>query len=334
MFSGREQSAIPPLAESHPITVGFVDVDLFDFNFRDLDNHPQFSQERDDWPPPGHRPWTSLMADEDLIKVVTPHYPGMDPWRGEARELVDRNSAELGGTEIFQESRDRMNEFDQAAPTCTGIPDCGSAPTPPTCQGQGEGCQEQWEDYEDDLADHRECLADRAEAIAECEAIADEVEEAVGTPGSGLPEELLADTDSGLTEGFFQCFDMETIVQLGKKADEASLCFWKDDGDEIEDCLEEHGVDEESIFTKLATELGKGNIRARPYAHCLPQLGLMKFNMQDADSYEQLHPLEAGWGCGGIRGRIVPNSFALMSTGTNHRAASPALVTVEVTDSN
>lgn len=130
-------------------------------------------------------------------------------------------------------------------------------------------------------------------------------------------------------DAYFECFDVDFLNTQLLQVD-GSLWACLNHG-----ACNDKNKSKTGSFNKLFNTInkiltGKKNIPARPFAHCLNQFRVGWSDPANPASYEELKPLRADRGCGGVRGRMVhdPNNKKVWATGSSHIAASPALINV------
>ena len=91
-------------------------------------------------------------------------------------------------------------------------------------------------------------------------------------------------------------------------------------------------------FLKALKEVLGDPVRANLDTHCLYNLLPDSEDMNDLDSYDVLHPLTAGFGCGGLRGRLRSfdnrtayrqDDHVSLVSGMQWSRQSPSLVNVD-----
>lgn len=130
---------------------------------------------------------------------------------------------------------------------------------------------------------------------------------------------------SFFTPELFQCFNIWDLhAQLAALNADTFLCVFLGLGGNCGNM----GIQSfEQLFNALDQMLQQ-NLKAAPFTHCLKQLRVGFFNPFNPDSYEDLHPLHANRGCGGIRGRVVHDetSSEVWPTGSSKLESSPAII--------
>jgi hypothetical protein len=122
VFSGQAQHAIPPIAESEPIIVGSVEVDLFDANVQNLSKNSDFVSRMNSYELPPI--YNVFFRGTPFRKVVTPRFFGAPLDSTFPTDVVDRNPGELdvADNQDLDKALDRINSYKTAYDTCLTDP--------------------------------------------------------------------------------------------------------------------------------------------------------------------------------------------------------------------
>ncbi|HQH28544.1 MAG TPA: hypothetical protein PLP17_14195, partial [Oligoflexia bacterium] len=211
VFRGQPQNAIPPVADSWPVVVGMIEVNLFDLNFRDLDNHPVFKAELDHYRP---LTWVErLFGDDRMISTVTPHYPSAGVF--DFGEIVDRHPSELlalpeSVLSSIEQARNQIGNF-QPVPSCT---DCSS-------ESNGNG---------------NSGNSGNSQSCEQCQANAASTQSSNNNLLTSLAEQ-------GFPVSFFWCFDLDDILDVLRQTPGLAECANEMEATEVNQCLNDKKVD-------------------------------------------------------------------------------------------